>query len=263
MQKYDTPSIVHIMKGLKGPRACRAFAKGCGTKTFIKPKNYNGGGSIATYGILRGSDIAMKSADQYWYIDHGYFGKRHEKWGSEYWRITRNDLIHSGKGEHDWDRFNKFKYELKPWRKIGDYVLVVPPSMPMAKFFGVEDWLTRTVNGLLVNTDRNIIICEKKVYNAPQQMKHNFNQNAVGYGDYKTLLGSAWVVVAFNSGVVVDSLINGIPVIQDYQSRNIGSVQDVENPIMDRSLLKNLAYNQWTLEEMKSGKAWEELNEWG
>ena len=94
-------------------------------------------------------------------------------------------------------------------------------------------------------------------------MKHNFNQSAVGYGDYKTLLGSAWVVVAFNSGVVVDSLINGIPVIQDYQSRNIGSVQDVENPIMDRSLLKNLAYNQWTLEEMKSGKAWEELNEWG
>ena len=43
--------------------------------------------------------------------------------------------------------------------------------------------------------------------------------------------------------------------------RKIGSIKEIENPIMDRGFLKNLAYKQWSRAEMESGKAWRELND--
>ena len=37
-------------------------------------------------------------------------------------------------------------------------------------------------------------------------------------------------------------------------------IEDIENPEFDRiPLLSALSYNQWTLEDMRSGKAWREL----
>ena len=54
---------------------------------------------------------------------------------------------------------------------------------------------------------------------------------------------------------------NGIPVISTSPMRKIGSLADVENPVMNRSFLKNLAYRQWTINEINSGQAWRELND--
>ena len=62
---------------------------------------------------------------------------------------------------------------------------------------------------------------------------------------------------------MVDAAINGIPIICTNNNRRIGSIEEIESPIKDRNFLKNLAYNQWTFEEMRSKKAWQELNEWG
>ena len=52
----------------------------------------------------------------------------------------------------------------------------------------------------------------------------------------------------------------GVPAIFTNPARKLGSIEDVENPPMDREFFKNLAHNQWTLEEIKSGRAWENLN---
>ena len=43
--------------------------------------------------------------------------------------------------------------------------------------------------------------------------------------------------------------------------RAIGSLEQIEDPPMDRSFLKNLAYKQWSREEIESGKAWSDLND--
>ena len=43
-------------------------------------------------------------------------------------------------------------------------------------------------------------------------------------------------------------------------ARSYGKIEDIENPEFDRiPLLSALSYNQWTLEDMRSGKAWKEL----
>jgi hypothetical protein len=59
----------------------------------------------------------------------------------------------------------------------------------------------------------------------------------------------------------VDALVAGVPVITTSPMRKIGSLAEIESPVMDRSFLKNLAYRQWTIKEIESGQAWRELND--
>jgi len=60
---------------------------------------------------------------------------------------------------------------------------------------------------------------------------------------------------------MVDSLIEGVPVVSLTNDRKIGSLSEIEQPVMDRKILYNLAYMQWTLKQFASGQAWMELNE--
>jgi len=224
---------------------CRAFADGCGGKLVPCAKS---GDRIATYGIKRGSGESIKRAKEFWYIDHGYFGKGNPSRFDGYYRIVYNNIIHDCSGDFPRDRLEKFNINLKDWRKNGDKIIMVPPSIPMGKFLGVphEEWTENTKKELEKYTDREIIICQKQ-----KGKKSNLME----------LLQKAWVLITDHSNCQVDALINGIPVITTSPMRRIGSLADVENPMMDRNFLKNLAYKQWTINEIKSGKAWRELND--
>ena len=74
---------------------------------------------------------------------------------------------------------------------------------------------------------------------------------------------NAWLLISDHSNTMIEALINGIPIICTSKNRKIGSFDKIEEPTYDRDWLRNLAYNQWTLSQMKSGQTWEELNEWG
>lgn len=224
---------------------CRAFAAGCGGK--IVPCQQSGD-RIATYGIKRGSGDSIKRAKEFWYIDHGYFGKGSPHRFDGYYRIVYNSIIHNTSGDFPSDRFDKFKIELKDWRKNGDKIVVVPPSLPMGKFLGVptESWIKWTTDEIKKYTDRSIEICQKEKGKT---------------SNLKELLKTAWVLVTDHSNAQVDALANGIPVITTSPMRKIGSLASIENPVMDRSFLKNLAYRQWTIKEIQSGQAWRELND--
>ena len=39
--------------------------------------------------------------------------------------------------------------------------------------------------------------------------------------------------------------------------RNIGKIENIENPIIDYNIFNNLAYGQWTIKEIETGEAWE------
>ena len=224
---------------------CRAFAKGCGGK--IVPCNKSGD-RVATYGIKRGSGDSIKRAKEFWYIDHGYFGKGTPHRFDGYYRIVYNSIIHDTNGDFPSDRLDKFNIKFKDWRKNGSKIVMVPPSIPMGKFVGVphEEWIDFTKQELEKHTDREIILCQKQ-----KGKKSNLME----------LLKDAWVLITDHSNCQVDALVNGIPVISTSPMRKIGSLADVENPVMNRSFLKNLAYRQWTINEINSGQAWRELND--
>ena len=71
----------------------------------------------------------------------------------------------------------------------------------------------------------------------------------------------AWVVVADHSNAQIEALLNGIPVICTNNARKIGSLDQIENPTMERDYLRNLAYQQWNIKEIENGQAWGELKE--
>ena len=224
---------------------CRAFAKGCGGK--IVPCNKSGD-RVATYGIKRGSGDSIKRAKEFWYIDHGYFGKGSPHRFDGYYRIVYNSIIHDVHGDFPSDRIDNFNLKFKDWRKNGNKIIMVPPSVPMGKFLGVSDeaWVEHTKKEIEKYTDREVVLCQKQ-----KGKKSNLME----------LMKDAWVLITDHSNCQVDALVNGVPVITTSPMRRIGSLADVENPVMDRSFLNNLAYRQWTINEINSGQAWRELND--
>ena len=239
-----------------------AFAEGCGGKTFdmeFENKNFFPE-KVATYGILRRCDKIIKEAKEYWYMDRGYFSPKN------YIRITRNNIIHDGLGDFKWDRFNKFNLKLSPWNLTGGNIVIVPPSGAFSYLLDHENWTKLTIEKVIKYTDRDIIISRKpgaKISNEEHSLLTSTKQVKELNAPLKEALKDAWVLITDISNTMVDAAINGIPIICTNNNRRIGSIEEIESPIKDRNFLKNLAYNQWTFEEMRSGKAWQELNEWG
>lgn len=223
-----------------------AFAKGCGGQIIYEPK----GEFIASYGLKRGTIEAYKQSKSFIYIDKGYyFPSNHPNDFSGYYRVCFNSLIHSGKGDYKnhkfRPKFNQFNVQLQPWVK-GKNIILCPILTVPAQFYGidVDEWTKTTYNKIREYTDKPIIVSTKS--------------NGI---NAKNLFKDAHVLVTFNSNIMVDAIIAGVPIISLSPDRPIGSIEEIENPIYESEFLMILANMQWTLEEMRSGQCWRELNE--
>ena len=269
--KYKIPYFLNTRQS-GCERIAKAFNRGCGANSIQPYRQVNHLNAVdgvdlkgvfprlknvAVYGILRGCDNAMKEADEYWHIDHGYFGAR-----NQYYRITRNAILHDGKGNHDWDKFNKFNIKFNNWKKDGRYIVICPPSVPMISFLEIHGWLDNTIKEIRKYTNREIVLSQK-----PNAAKGYYEKSLLANDlvnlPIKEALKDAWVLVTDQSNTMITALTQGVPIICTNKNRRIGKVEDIENPIYERDWLKNLAYNQWSIDEIRSGQAWRELNEWG
>ena len=82
-------------------------------------------------------------------------------------------------------------------------------------------------------------------------------------------LQNAHCCVAYTSGSSLDAILDGVPVIPTSQYNFVWeisshSISDIENPKLGEreQLLYNLAYAQWSVQEIQQGKPWEHLNEY-
>ncbi len=221
---------------------CAAFAEGCGGK-LVSPEN--SGSLVACYGVLRGCAQSIHRAKDFLYIDHSYFstiGFSHLGYDA-YYRIVPNAIWHPSLTNEDknpnWDRFNKLGLELKPWRKSGRYILLIPPSEVMEKFFSLEGWGQDTIKELKKFTDRSVIVHYK---------------NSVT--PLKEIMPDAHCVVSSHSNAGIDALMSGCPVIFTHPERTLGELKDIENPPMNRDFLARLANHVWSLDEMREGIPW-------
>lgn len=227
------------------------FANGCGGKVTNKPE----GECIATYGIKRGSERAIKQAKEFWYIDHGYFGRSKDPHRMDgYYRIVHNALMYAGDLSTPREALKKFNIEPKLMSyNLGDKIILCPPSDPVARFFGhgsEAEWIDNTTKLLRQYTDRKILISTKRA--AP----------------LLSLLKDAWCVFGFNSNALLTSIIEGVPTISIYLERPFGNLDFIENKdrledflYIDQAKLPSFVVNQWTIKEINSGKAWGDLND--
>lgn len=229
------------------PRFGRAFAEGCGGP--IDAGNTLQPGSVAMFGSPKRWELLQEAFRQHrtvWYGDHAYMGR------GQFYRITRNGYQHDGTGEAPPDRFEALQRPIQPWRSSGRHVLICPNSPTYFRLFGldVHAWVREIVAQIARVSRRHV--------------KVRWKGDPVPIAED---LAECWAVVAWSSAAAVDALLAGVPVFvlaPFAAAYRMGrpDVTQIESPIYPTGrepFFWNLAANQWTLEEIRSGMAWKAL----
>jgi hypothetical protein len=161
------------------------------------------------------------------------------------------------------ERWTKLGASIAPYSR-GDKVILCAqvPWDASVDHHKHQEWILETASKLKVLTKRPIVFRPHPLAPLPALKGCEYSVNKPLSEDLK----DAHCVVTFNSNSGVEALIQGKPVfafdegsmVWGLANRNLG---DVEEPkLSDRKQwAHDLAYTQWTIEEMKAGKAWQHL----
>ncbi len=233
-------------------KLCYSFA--AGSKSLMcHVNNFNDyTRTIATYGFLRGTGEAIKKSKNFFYIDHGYFKQSSRKFKKVktklidfdgYFRITYNDHWHNSLGNKSSDRFDSLGIQLKDLNKKGEYIILSEPSIDDINYFNLNNWIDNTLLELKKVTDRKIII-------------HNRTSDI----PLSEILKNAWAFVSNHSTAGFKAMIEGVPAyFTNPTLSNISKLSSIEKHEINYSALYNLAYEQWTIDEIENGEAWSYL----
>lgn len=186
------------------------------------------------------------------------------------------------------DRWRKISYHAGitplPWKQDGHHILIALQrpldaslkSSPARRPHKYKRWLIDTVNEIQEHSNRPIHIRphpgslgQEWEISWLNSVKEELN-NKVTWDDapktFEETMKDCWACVTYNSGAGVDAALLGIPVITGDNSsfaRDISrhNCKDIENRFCpDRSQwLNNLAYVEWSLDEITEGLPWQHL----
>lgn len=239
---------------------CRAFARGCGAQVLEEAEQLQPGPAFF-YGIDASNlhlwkQVRDNAAQEYYYCDNSYFDDSRQT----YFRITKNRLQHPGFGVSNGKRFDALNIEVKPRRTRGEHVVVCPQS----KFFmesvvGYQgDWEADTLNELRSSTRRKLRL--RGWSGDKAKLASTLGQDLEG----------AHALVTWSSAAAITAILSGVPAIVSKQCAAAPvamlSSARLETPLFcGHSYIRNwagvLADNQWTLDEMRNGTAWEALRD--
>lgn len=254
-------------------KVAKAFAKGAraqGLEWFAKPYSGTIEDVNTTYGILYGGTEMIRQCEaekkDYFYIDHGYFGRSKSIIGMEgYYRVVHNGLQHtsfggvggapavSGSGE---SRLRAIGTTLVPRRDpaVGEVIVLIPPSSHQEHFYRaqglrISEWIAAWE-----------LHC-RKTYCRPVIISRKGDETPL-----TKLLDKASYVIGFNSTGLIEAAARGIMVestgpsplfwLKPFYSRS--QWEDVRH-----ALFCEMALRQFTMEEMTSGYAHNMLREIG
>ena len=232
---------------------CYNFAKGsnsllCHVNNF---RDYDK--TIATYGVLRGTYEIIKKVKNFYYMDHGYFNQSKRTFENNrtnvlsldgYFRIVHNNLVHNGEGNFPDDRLKKLNLNFLDQSNSGDVIILSEPSEAMKKIYNAYSWVNETKDIIKKFSDRRVIVHNK------------FSKKPLD-----ELLKNAWSFVSLQSTAGFKAMVNGIPAYFTEPSlKNINRIEEIESPSINYKIFNNLAYGQWTLNEIESGEAWENIS---
>jgi len=221
---------------------------------------------IAVFGVLRGTGDLIKNClsipQIFYYFDHAYYlGARHsnsQAVNEKIYRIVKNDynLTYIDQlNDIDKERIEKYKkyIEIKPWKKEGRYILVLPPSDFAKTYYHIPNWEEDTINQLKQYTKKDIVVRQKDLSNLNKSLDEQLNE--------------AYACVTFNSTACIDAVLNGVPSFCDGISCGMPVSQldlsQIENPIYSdkrEKWIDSLLANQFTLTEIENGVAYEKVS---
>jgi hypothetical protein len=247
------------------------FARGSGgritnTDDFVYERSRE---PIVLRGILKHKIMhrCWQDGRRFYYMDTGYFGNTPGPGNPHGWklwhRIVPNDLQHPDIQERPDDRWRRLGIDLQP-RRHGLRVIVAAPDEKPCKFYGIDRaaWLRDTVTTLQRITKRPIEIRERaasrdqRVHHAPLS---------------RELVSNTHAVVTFNSAAAIESILHGVPAFvlapthaaAPVANRDLEQIDDPYWPDQDKlhAWVSSLAYGQFHVSELDTGKAYRILNE--
>ena len=258
---------------LRGAERCGYQVSSCSIGKTPKAENYD----VACFVGVKSRELFREHNSRgthVIYFDKGY--SRHKSTravgGWEYWRVSV-DSHHPTRFIEQMsmpsDRFDALSLEVKPWRTEGKHILIAGSSAKYHAFYGLKDPTTfgkDIVRDLRAISERPLWYRPKPSWReAVPLLKTRYSVPPETITD---ALCNCWAMVTHGSNACFEALIGGIPsiVLGDAITRPISSsaLNDVESPRLasddERAkILANLAYCQWTLPEMASGKAWDTI----
>jgi hypothetical protein len=194
------------------------------------------------FGIKFPDAKRLKDAGQeFVYFDHAYFDRG---WHRGNFRAIRNGLHLTSPITRPDDRLKRWNVQIKPWKKSGSEIIVIPPSETQTAIYECKDWLPATLDKLKLATDRRIIVKAK---------------------DDKRLLqfylDTAHALVTYASVAGVEAAIAGVPVFATENCPawqvSAGPLDRIEKPVYAENRHQwacGLAYASWNWDEMKTVK---------
>lgn len=229
-------------------------------------------GPILIRGITSGGHArhAQEHGKDFYFIETGYLGNYpcdNNKTGRKvYHRIEKNSMQQSrimDVPDDRWKELCAFNPSLtyRGWRRPGSKILLIMSTEKPFEYYGTtrDKWVADTLATLKKHTDREIVIREKG-----------------GRGErtndtiYDALDQDIWAVVTYNSIAAVEAIQYGIPALctapTAASSVTTDDFSQIENPPrLDKDIiykwLSSIAYGQFSLHEIITGKAWSLVQE--
>ena len=218
-----------------------------------------------------------EKGEEWWYIDVGYITDQItryptpsiNKYDTTYFRIVKGNIHIVGGKPGDGSRHGKLIHEgidaeFKGWN-TGEckHILLAPSSPTLCNYmhgFSQEDWIKSTTIGIQSRTNRPIIMRNK-----PRPNNEWWNT------DIKDELKDCHTLVTNMSLSAVDAVLNKVPVITHQNnvcyplSADMKEIDRVKRRIPPREIvtmwLRTVANNQFTLQEIEDGLAYDILKE--
>ncbi len=161
------------------------------------------------------------------------------------------------------DRFAELNVQVAPWRTDGRHIVLCGqiPWDAAVQFSNHVKWCRRTASTLVKLSDRPVVFRPHPL----QPTAVSMDSIPVEISHKPTLqddLVDAWAVVTFNSNAGVEATLAGVPAfVSDIGAMGYSllnkKLSALAAPAMPdrKQWLFDLAYTQWTLDEMASGRA--------
>ncbi len=243
-------------------RVANAMSEGiqaCGDRAAIREIGQSGPGTVGVgYGWKHRANLMKFS--RFVYADLGFWQR------DKYYRITANgwgpeSYVRAGLPD---TRFKALGLSIEPWRK-GKEILIAGSSEKSCTQHGFRymEWEAKTAQALKG--------CGYEVVYRPKPTDPNAKPlQGVRY-DRRPLseaLASAHALVTHHSNTAIDALLAGVPVhcVTGAAAAFSVPLSQIANPprlVGREQFLYDVAWLQWTEDEMRSGACWSHLKERG
>ena len=187
------------------------------------------------------------------------------------WKVGINGIngeANFGPKDNGPERANLLNLKLEPWRSNGRDIIICgqhDKSNQWRNMPPMSNWIYDVITIIRKHTARPIIV--RPHPRCTLKLNHSFNNLTIQrphhlyttYDDFDFDFHNAWAVVNWSSNPATQAVIGGVPVFVGPESLalDVGNkdLENINTPIMpDRQQwLNDLAYTEWTTEEISTG----------